>query len=269
MSKKLAAPSVSAAELVAKWRELAADAQAKHAAYLEYAAANPFDKPGEKLSNEGRLRLEFDYATRELVVAEAKECAAVAERAAVLALDAEELAEGDEVARGRDLPTLREDLVAIAVEVAAAETALIAAKRRTVARVRAAQQAELVVSARRRAADLPYAGCSYSFDPARPLLLNIDEAIARGIQMPGSRAAQGRNDIRRLAFKLEEIRIEREADEKEAARAQRNKVDNERRAQDQAHADDAARQRKADEEQQKREALADAYLNRRAGGAAQ
>jgi hypothetical protein len=257
---------------VATWRELAADAQAKQAALTEYAAANPLPS-GMYVGNRRMLRatpLMLDHATRSLAATEARERAAIAEHEAALALDAEELAGGDNVARGRDLPTLRSELVESFAAVAAAEAALRAVQRRAHERVQATKQAELVVSARRRAADLPYLGSSFSVDPGRSLLANVDDAIARGVPMPGSGgSANLRAEIRSLATELEEERLEKEAAEKEAARVQANKEDEIRRRQTDEHQATAARQRTADEDRQKREALADAYLNRRAGGAGQ
>jgi hypothetical protein len=256
---------------VAAWRELAADEQAQRAAFTEYAAANPIPSDtytaGRRTARATPAMLEF--ASRELVVAEACERAAVAEREAVLALDASELAAGDEVATSRDLPSLRRDLVEINIEIGAAEAALVAVRRRAQARVQEAQQAELSLSARRRAADLPYAGSSLSLDPARSPLANVDDALARGIPMPGSvGAANLRAEVRNLATELEEQRIEKEEAEKEAERLRVSKAADVRRQQDAEHKERADRQEAADAEARRREALANAYLARRAGGAA-
>ena len=241
---------------VAEWRKLHDEAEALAIKLSDHVKAKGLYR-GESLE---RTKLE-------LKCMEAREREAVAERAAVLALDAAELAEGHEDARTRDLPTLRTDLVELFAETAKLEIELNAARNRIHVRVQSAQRAEGATKARRAAAGLPFVGTGFAPNPAKQLF-GVDEAIARGI--PSSHYAGEVTRLRNLlistAAKLEEQRLAEEAKAKqkkwERDMDQRKADDIQRRARERAKEQNDA----VEEDERRRDGLAAAYLAR-VGGA--
>lgn len=258
-----AALRAAANEAVENWRSLQADADAKRAEAEQWYQANPLPQ----VSFVGQLRsspLLLAHIGRQIAVAEAEGRAAVAERAAVLSLDAAELAEGDEAARARDLPTLKADLFELDADVQKAREALVAAQRRFTERVGSADKAKVLTAYRRREAALPYAFAAVTLLPGRRFTDAVDEAIAKGIPTPGfaARVADLRAQQTKVAFECEEARIEKEAEAREKAEImasrERRDQDANRRMREQAEAS----RREAEDERKRREELAAAHLQR-------
>jgi len=255
---------------VTRWRELAATVERLETELAAYRRTNPLP-PGTYAA--GMLQIPSDNLIgdleRQATLADSRAAAAVAEREAVVALDVLELAEGDEAARARDLPTLRADLVELDGDVQRARDALNAAVTRMNDRAAAAVAATATVARRRAAAGLPFVSSGFDPRPHRSHLTSVDEAMARGVPLPGHAAAaeNARAEIRRVASRLEEERREKEEHEREIAALRRQRLDeaqeSDKRMRQRAEAD----RREQEKERAAREKLADDYLSRRAGAA--
>jgi hypothetical protein len=275
MSKKSSHPAPpSLAELravadekVAAWRELDAVAQAKRAETEALYKAHPLPEHtyihGQLARPNPTLLL---HLTAQIADREAAATAAVAEREAVIALDAAELAEGDEAARLRDLPTLRGELVEAEAEIARCEAAVVAAKQRAAGRVQAALEASMVTAARRRAAGLPFAATGFAPVPGK-FVASVDEALSRGLPLPGYAAnvASLKAEQRRVAADLEEQRLEAEAEAKFKATEARLRDREEECERAAERTEEKEKREAADAARARRDELAAAYLARTGG----
>jgi hypothetical protein len=274
MTKKHPNPSSAALREAADaavdtWRELETVAQAKRAAHDNFGAALPPDRRSNghfDRSTPTKLRMAELY--REAV--EAEDAADRARHAAVVALDAAELAEGDELALARDPKRLYDELAVLDAEESALQTQLADVDRRRAERRMRAFAGDGQNAARRVAASLPPSTPlpRPTFD--RPYLTALAERVEKGVPMP-SRAAQiiaCRADERRMAADLEEERIKKEEQEKEEAARKANAERQEAEANKRMATQTRERREANEAEARKREQLAANYQARRASGGA-
>ena len=255
---------------VAKWHESDAKAKADRTAYNTWCKANPLSAAPFLARDSERL---FEHTTRSIPVLLAEEAAEQDAYAAMLALDAAELAEGDELALACDPKHLHDDLVALDTEQKALEDKLSEVRRRRDDRVATAHRAETQRAARRVASALPVSTPlpRHFVLGGKSLVAMLAERVEQGVPVP-NRAAQlaaARSEERRIATNLEEQRLEKEEREKEKADTKKAKHEEEERAQRKAHQRERERREAAEADARRKDQLASDYLARRAAGASQ
>lgn len=254
--------------VVATWRELDTVAQTKRTAHNDFMAALPQHRRGTShLDRSSPSMLRGVELYREAL--EAEDVAERACHAAIVALDAAEVAEGDELALARDPKRLYDNLAALDAEHTALLDKTADVQRRRGERMGGAFQDDAKHAARRVADALPPSASLPRPTLDKPYMQVFVERVEKGVPVP-SKAAQiegCRVDERRIAANLEEQRLEEEKRAKNVAarRADRERDEAESNARMQAQAKESREQFEADA--RKREKLAADYLARRAGGA--
>jgi hypothetical protein len=262
-SNNTAALRAAADAAVAEWQTAASDAKAKDTAYEEYRGKNPLRS--NRMTEPSSPTL-LGHTLNHIPVIEALASAERAERLAVIALDAAEVAEGDETARARDPKQVLQDWTALdqkATELQAQLNEVGVARDKL---YQAARAADAAVAGRRRANGLPWLS-TLPMPTNRPYTAVLAAFIENGLPVPDRtpQITQLRATGRKIAADLEERRLEEEArakalkDEKED-RARRDLAEN-RASELRAKNMLAERER----EIKRRESLADNYLARSGG----
>ena len=251
------------------WRALEMQAQPKRTEHNAWAKANPLTTGSHVFLRSSPLY--FAHVTREIPVVEAENAAMHARNAVLLALDAAEVAEGDEIAVARDPRTLHADLVAFADEEREIEAKLAAVRQRRDQRVAKARQADGALAVRRRAADLPEpVGLPHPGAIVGGRVVTMLDALVQridhGVPMPNKDAqlADLRAQETRIAADLEHARREEEAQAKARADEKRWREEEIAERQRQVHAQERARQKEIEDERRQRDELAAAYKARNA-----
>lgn len=268
-------------DAAASWRELDGIAKAKRATNDE-ATANR-----DAASARASFQSSPDNETREMVkdrelraasthreALEAEESAERARVQAISALDAAELAEGDELAIKRSPKRLHEDVVTLVAEEKKFDEQLAAVRRQRVALFASTFTADAAHAARRVEAGLPRSAPvpqpnGGGFGPPRPYLQVLAEHLEKGVPPINfaERIEVARAVELRIATDIEERRLEKEAKAKDSAEKKQARED---AFKDQQKAT-LARMKKQDEavlaEAREREKLGADLLARRASGA--
>ncbi len=210
----------------------------------------------------------------EIAHLEAKDAAAIAIAHASAAVDALEVAEGDELAMARDAGCLLADLTALVAEEDRLAAELVRARSERAARVARAEEAQAALAARRNThglpppASIPRAPSSMSDGGPKALIAVLEARTLTGlpeVKKHADRIRTLRKEETDLLAHIEREHTEREKEKARIAdyarRAEESRVAEQKRCQEET----ARGQAKYAAEQAKQQALADAARARLAG----